>query len=62
MAEEFCTPCDDVIDICINTGPIGPRGSVGKITQFIFYPLLAQLRSQAQTNPALLCRLILTGA
>ena len=39
MAEEFCTPCDDVIDICINTGPPGPRGSVGKITQFIFYPL-----------------------
>ena len=38
MADETCTPCDDVIDICINTGPPGPRGSVGKITQFIFYP------------------------
>ena len=38
MADEICTPCDDVIDICINTGPPGPRGSVGKITQFIFYP------------------------
>ena len=31
-------PCNDVTDICINTGPAGPRGSVGKITQFIFYP------------------------
>ena len=38
MADETCSPCDDVIDICINTGPPGPRGSVGKITQFIFYP------------------------
>ncbi|MGI9448408.1 MAG: hypothetical protein ACR2NI_12210, partial [Pirellulales bacterium] len=38
MADETCTPCDDVVDICISTGPPGPRGSVGKITQFIFYP------------------------
>ena len=38
MADETCSPCDDVIDICISSGPPGPRGSVGKITQFIFYP------------------------
>ncbi len=38
MADETCTPCNDVIDVCISTGPPGPRGSVGKITQFIFYP------------------------
>ncbi|MBT6053942.1 MAG: hypothetical protein HOH16_00770, partial [Planctomycetaceae bacterium] len=31
-------PCNTEIEICVNTGPSGPRGSVGKITQFIFYP------------------------
>ena len=31
-------PCNTEIEICVSTLPSGPRGSVGKITQFIFYP------------------------
>lgn len=42
MANETCSPCDDEIDVCISTGPPGPRGSVGKITQFVFYPLVGE--------------------
>jgi len=31
--------CDNEIELCISTGPAGPKGGVGKITQFIFYPV-----------------------
>ena len=39
MADECIEVCvENEIDVCISTGPTGPRGGVGKITQFIFYP------------------------
>ncbi len=37
MADECYSQCENKIDVCISTGPPGPKGGVGTQTQFIFY-------------------------